>query len=238
MPISIGWGRTFRRVALGALLLGGHWVTYFYALQYTSVAIGMLSLFVYPVMTALLEPAILGFKHKKSDLFLAIFALGGVFFLVPEYTLGNQVTLGILFGIISALFYSLRNILLKKNVGDHSGVTLMFYQLIILGVVMVPVIYLGDFGDNASGVLDHWKSLLLLGVLTTATGHTLFVMSFKHFSITTISIISSLTPLFGIVLGLIFLGEVPPERVLIGGAIILTTVVVESVRSVKKSKAA
>ncbi|MCV9389326.1 DMT family transporter [Reichenbachiella ulvae] len=233
-PVSIGWGRTFRRVVIGALFLGGHWVTYFYALQYTSVAIGMLSLFTYPVITALLEPLMLGYKHQWTDVLIALFAFSGVFFLVPEYSLGNQVTIGIACGVVSALCYSLRNILMKKNVGEHSGVTLMFYQLSVLSLVLFPVMYMGDFGSNWDGVLDSWKSLLLLGVLTTATGHTLFVLSFRYFSITAISIISSLTPLFGIVLGIIFLSEIPQGRVLIGGAIILATVIIESIRSAKK----
>lgn len=233
-PIFIGWGRTFRRVVIGALFLGGHWVTYFYALKYTSVAIGMLSLFTYPVLTALLEPWMLGYKHRWADVLIALFAFSGVFFLVPEYSLGNQVTIGIAFGVVSALLYSLRNILMKKNVGEYSGVTLMFYQLVVVSLVLHPVIYMGDFGANWSGIEANWKTLLLLGVLTTATGHTLFVMSFRHFSITAISIISSLTPLFGIILGVVFLSEIPQGRVLIGGAIILTTVIIESIRSVKK----
>ena len=38
----------------GGVLIAIHWVTYFVALQLSSVAIGMLSLFTYPVITAIL----------------------------------------------------------------------------------------------------------------------------------------------------------------------------------------
>ena len=41
---------------ISSVLLGVHWITYFYALKFSNVAIGMLSLFVFPVITALLEP--------------------------------------------------------------------------------------------------------------------------------------------------------------------------------------
>lgn len=57
--------KNFYTLALGGILLGGHWVTYFYALQLSTVAIGMLSLFTYPVITALLEPLILKTSFQK-----------------------------------------------------------------------------------------------------------------------------------------------------------------------------
>ncbi|PIB37558.1 hypothetical protein BFP72_13535 [Reichenbachiella sp. 5M10] len=236
IPIFIGWGRLFRMVAISGLLLGGHWVMYFYALQYTSVAIGMLSLFTYPVLTALLEPWMLGYRHKWSEVLIALLAFSGVFFLVPEYSLGNNITVGISFGVGSALLYSLRNIMLKKNITEHSGMTLMYYQLLILSLVMAPVVLIGDWGSNVVAIAGQWQPLLVLGLATTAIGHTLFVMSFRYFSITTISVISSLTPLCGIIIGFFVLSEVPESKVLIGGAIILASVVIESARSIRQNQ--
>ena len=61
-----------------------HWVTYFYALQWSNVAIGMLSLFTYPVITALLEPLILKTKFQKHHLILGFIVLIGVYFLAPD----------------------------------------------------------------------------------------------------------------------------------------------------------
>ncbi|MDP4680797.1 MAG: DMT family transporter, partial [Cyclobacteriaceae bacterium] len=72
-----------------------------------------------------------------------------------------------------------------------------------------------------------------LGIFTTAIGHTMFVVSFKNFSITAVSIISNLTPLFGIILGYFVLGEAPQGKALIGGAIIMTSVIAESFRTFK-----
>jgi len=41
---------------ISSLFMAAHWVTYFYALKLSNVALGMLSLFTYPVISALLEP--------------------------------------------------------------------------------------------------------------------------------------------------------------------------------------
>lgn len=174
-------------------------------------------------------------RFQYTHLLLAIIAFTGVAFLVPELNLENDYTLGIVMGIVSALFYSIRNILLKKSVGDHSGITLMFYQLLIISLVLWPVLLFFEF-DTQQDIIGHWKTLLILGLFTTALGHTLFVLSFKHFSISTVSIISSLTPLLGTLLGYIFLNEVPTGRTYIGGSLIFFTVVAESINTTRKNK--
>lgn len=234
--INIGWGSNFWIIFATSLLMGLHWITYFYSLQLSNVAIGMLSLFTYPIITTLLEPIILKVKFDYSNLILAIVALVGVTFLVPELNLENDYTLGILLGTLSALFYSLRNILLKKKISDHSGITMMFYQVLFLVVLLIPLLFFVEF-DVQHGILDNWWALLILGLFTTALGHTLFVLSFKNFSISTVSVISALTPLLGTLLGFIFLNEVPSDRTFIGGAIIFFTVTAESIRSLRKKSA-
>ena len=45
----------FIALALG-LLMSAHWVTYFAAMQYSSVSVGMIALFTFPVIAVLLEP--------------------------------------------------------------------------------------------------------------------------------------------------------------------------------------
>lgn len=218
-----------------AVFLGVHWITYFFALQLSNVAIGMLSLFTYPVITALLEPMMLKTKLQPGSLVLAVLALVGVSFLVPELNLDNSHTLGILMGIISALFYSIRNILLKKRIAEHSGIALMFYQLLIISMLFWPVLLIYEVSWSQD-VLNSWEAIVILGVFTTAAGHTLFVRSFQHFTISTVSVLSALTPLLGTALGFLILGESPAGRTLLGGSLILVTVIAESVKSARKTK--
>lgn len=67
-------------VILSGLLMGVHWLTYFYALQMSNVAIGMLSMFTYPVLTAFLEPILLKTKFQKIHLLLGALVLFGIYF--------------------------------------------------------------------------------------------------------------------------------------------------------------
>lgn len=219
-------------ILLTGVLMTSHWLFYFYALQWSNVAIGMLSLFTYPVITAFMEPLILKSKLQRMHLVLGILVLLGIYFLSPNFDLKDSNTLAILMGLISAISYSLRNIILKLKVEKYQGTTLMVYQTATIGILMMPAL----FFIPADQILGQWEGLLALGVITTAIGHSLFLMTFKHFSITTVSILSSVQPIYGIVLGAIFLQEIPRATTLFGGLLILSSVVIESFRASKKQQ--
>ena len=214
---------------ISGLFMAAHWITYFYALKLSNVAIGMLSLYTFPVMTALLEPLFLKVKFSPIHIFLGLLVLLGIYILAPEFTLGNTQVQGILFGLLSALCYSIRILILKQYVTQYNGTMLMFYQTLIITICLVPVLFFMDL----SGLQSQFPYLILIALITTAIGHTMMVHSFKHFSVSTASIISSVQPVFGIILAFIFLNEIPNMNTFIGGSLILATVIIESIRSKK-----
>lgn len=214
-------------VFLSGVLMGLHWITYFYALQMSNVAIGMLSMFTYPIWTAFLEPFLLKTKFQKIHVLLAILVLCGIYFLIPDFDLENSFTLAIAMGVVSAIVYALRNLLMKPKVAKYNGSLLMTYQTGIVGFLLLPALFFADMPE----VLSQWEALLTLALLTTAIGHTVFLLSLKHFTVTTASILSSVQPVYGILIGMIFLSEFPSWSTVFGGALILTAVVVESVRT-------
>lgn len=221
--------KDWKAVITGAIFLGLHWVLYFYALQLSNVAIGMLSVFTYPVITSLLEPFVLKTKFQPIHILLAILVLFGLYLLAPKLDLESDATLAIILGVISALCYSIRNLIMKTKVAAYPGTTLMWHQIAIISVCLTPILFFVDV--SLSQIQSQWIWLALLGLLTTTIGHTLFLLSFKNFSITTASLMSSAQPIYGIILGIIFLNEIPTLHTLIGGALILVSVVVESKRA-------
>ena len=90
--------------------VGIHWVTYFAGMQMAGVTIGIIAFFTYPVITVFLEPLLARFisknkvksKPKRKDILIAFIVMLGIFLLIPEISLGNQVTLGIATGVLSA----------------------------------------------------------------------------------------------------------------------------------------
>ena len=216
-------------IILSSILMGTHWITYFISLKLSNVAIGMLSVFTYPVITAFLEPLILKNNFKKSNLISGLMVLVGIYFLVPEFSLENDYFKAIGFGVFSALCYSIRNIFMKQKTSEYESSILMVYQLIIVSILLAPVFFIYDISDLKASI----PALFILAFLTTATGHTLFIYSFRNFTISTASIISSIQPVYGIIIGMIILGEYPLLNTIFGGILILGTVMIESIRSFK-----
>lgn len=216
-------------ILIGALLLGAHWVTYFYALKLSNVALGMLSMFTFPVMTALLEPLFTKAKLNPIHVVLALLVLLGIYLLAPDFNFQNTHLKGILFGLFSALCYALRNLILKRHVHRYDGTVLMMQQTLIVSIVLLPVMFLMD----TSNITTQFPYVITLALVTTAIGHSLFIRSLKHFSVSTASIIGSAQPVFGIIIAFLFLNETPTFNTFIGGLLILSTVIIESVRSRK-----
>lgn len=219
--------KTHVPLIISSLFMAGHWITYFYALKLSNVALGMLSLFTFPVITALLEPIFMKTKLNPIHILLGVIVLIGIYVLAPEFNLESSDVKGILFGLLSALCYSIRVLILKQHVHNYHGSMLMFYQTLVITIALVPVLFFMDL----SGFQSQFPYLLLLALLTTAIGHSLMVHSLKFFSASAATIISSIQPIFGIILAFFFLNEIPHVNTYIGGALILSTVVIESIRS-------
>jgi len=185
---------------ISGLLMAAHWVLYFIALDVTSVAVAFISVFTFPVFTTLLEPLFFKSKLQLIDLLASLLVIVGILILVPDVSLSNNVTLGAFLGILSALFYALRNLMNKRYIHVYSGTFIMMQQMLIVSIILAPAIFIFPFNPGKSDML--W--LVILGVGTTGIGHTLFVRSLKHFKTSTASIITSLQPIYGIMLAVIF----------------------------------
>ncbi len=214
-------------IALSGVFMGLHWITYFYSLQLSNVAIGMLSLFTYPVMTSLLEPLFLKTQFSKMHLLLGVLVLIGIYFLAPSFDTENDYFLAILIGLLSALCFAIRNLLVKTKIGSYNGSVVMWYQTLVIAIMLTPAYFIFD----AEGFVAELPYIGLLALITTALGHTMFLFSIKRFSVTAASLMGSVQPIYGIILGVIFLNEIPGWRTVLGGSLILFSVVVESLRA-------
>lgn len=217
-------------LALGSgLALAAHWVTYFMAIQLSTVAMGVLALHVYPVMTALAEPWLFRERLHRVDLLMTVAVLVGVGIMVPEYSLSSQATQGILWGILSAGFWTVRNLLSRRLVQTYSGLQVMFYQLGACVLALLPFVLARGVAVTPAA----WSQLVLLGVAFTALPHTLFTGSLQHLSTKTVSVIATLLPLYGAVMAALLLGEIPAASTVLGGGIILVVVAGETWRAVR-----
>jgi drug/metabolite transporter (DMT)-like permease len=229
IDLTIKSSKDYKPFFISGVLMALHWITYFYALKLSNVALGVLSLYTFPIIIALLEPLFFKVKFNPIYILLGLMVLTGLFILTPEFNIESTQVKGILFGVFSAFCYAIRVLILKQYVANYNGSMLMFYQTLIITILLVPTLFFMD----VSGLETQFPYLLLLAFLTTAIGHSLMLHSLKFFSASTASIISSLQPVFGIILAFFFLQEVPTIDTFWGGSLILLTVIIESIRSKK-----
>lgn len=215
-------------VAIGlGVIVSLHWVTYFAAMQLSSVAIGMIAFFTYLVMTVIAEPLLTGNKIKLHDMLSGVLVLIGVILLIPEANLGNDTTLGIAIGIVSAILFTIRNLLHKRYFSQYSGPHAMFYQTLVAVVFLMP----WHQTEQVSISLEVWGLIILLGVVFTAAPHALFTSALRQLSAKTVGLVSCLQPFYGAMLALIILGEELNLNTLIGGTIIVATAIFETHQS-------
>jgi drug/metabolite transporter (DMT)-like permease len=213
-------------------LVGFHWVTYFAGMQMAGITIGIIAFFTYPVMTVFIEPLFNKSKPKLKDMISAVVVVIGIFLLVPEVNLGNQVTLGIITGISSAFLFSVRNILHKTYFNHYSGPHTMLYQALIASLMLCAFVDVPVVEVNQS----DWLLIIVAGVVFTALPHALFASSLRSLSATTAGLISCLQPLYGGILAYLLLNERVSMLTLIGGALIISAAFFETWSVSKKTR--
>ena len=214
------------------IVVGIHWVTYFAGMQMAGVTVGIIAFFTYPVITVFLEPLLTRFlgknkvssKPKQKDILIAFIVMVGIFLLIPEISLGNQVTLGIATGVLSAFFFALRNILHKNYFSHYSGPHTMLYQTLVAFLMLCLFVEVPpmDVTNN------DWLLILLVGVIFTAMPHALFASSLRHLSATTAGLIACLQPLYGSVLAFLLLSERVDMWTIIGGLLVISAALFET----------
>jgi drug/metabolite transporter (DMT)-like permease len=218
----------FMAVLLGALLTA-HWVSYFYSMQISSVAVGVIALYTFPVITVFLEPLFHGEKPHRVDILSSIAVLIGITIIVPEFSLDNDTTLGVAWGVFSALMMSLRNIMQRRYFSSYPASKALFYQ----ANMVVVLLFLFRDAPAADIEADNWWLLLLLGIFFTALPHTLFAHGLRHLKAKTASLIASVQVVYAAIFAALILGEWLTWNVVAGGSIIVSAAVFESLQKNK-----
>jgi drug/metabolite transporter (DMT)-like permease len=201
------------------VLLALHWTAFFQAINVSNVAIGLLSFSSFPLFTAILEPLLLRQRPSRVQIVAALLILPGIYLLVPSFTLQNQTTLGVIWGVLSGASFALLSVTNRWLGQTYSSLMISLYQDGIAAIVLLPIFF---FTATGSFWTPHALLILfILGVVCTALAHTLFIASMRDITAQTASLLASLEPVWGIIFGILLLGAIPTARTLLGGAIII-----------------
>lgn len=222
-------GRSFRvprsslpLFALLGLLLAIHWVTFFYSIQISNIAIGLVSFSSFPIFVTLLEPLCFRERLSSRNVLLALAVFGGLALVTPSCDLSDQLTQGVLWGVLSGFTFALLTLLNRVGAQKYAPVTTAMWQNLFAALILAP------FTLPISVVLS-WRDLALLlglGVICTALAHTLFIYALQTIKAQIASIVNALEPIYGVLFGYLLLNEIPAVKTAIGGVIIVGAAVI------------
>jgi drug/metabolite transporter (DMT)-like permease len=204
-----------RLTLIGALFFA-HWIAYFFAIKISSASIGTIGLSTYGIHLLILGSIFGGSRFTIADAVAVALAIVGVLLTVPEFSLGNRSTVGILLGTASALFYAALPIL-------HQRWSHMSSSVRALGQFSVALVCFLLFLPKADWTLRpiDWAGLAFLGFASTLVGHGLWVRITTRLRPATTSIVYYGSVPIALVLAVIVLGEPLTGRTIVGAALIV-----------------
>lgn len=224
--LRIATPRDLLILALSGLILAIHWLSFFHSIQISTVAVGLLAFSSFPLFVTFLEPLLFRERFRLSDVFATTVVVIGLVFVTPAFNLRNQVTQGVLWGVLSGLAYALVSLLSRSCVRTVPALSVTFYQQAFAVLFVLPTL----LGDRGTLSLRTILLLLVLGVIFTAFAQVLFVSSLRHIRAQLASVIIGLEPVYGALFAWALLGEVPSARTVLGGLLICSAVLAMTLR--------
>ena len=205
----------------GGIAFSGTMISYVIANKLTTAANAILLQYTAPLYVALLGPLFLGERTKHFDWMMIILVLGGMvlFFLdslTPTCFWGN------ISGIFCGFTFGLFALFMRKQKGE-SNLESLLIGCVICSVATLPFMCMG---------IPDVKSccgLVLLGTVQFGLPFILYARAVKHVSALDSMLIPILEPLLNPLWAFLLLKEMPGIYAMIGGSIILCSVVIRGI---------
>lgn len=211
-----------RGLLVTGILLTIHWVTFFESVQLAGVAVATLTFAVFPLFTVLLVTMTARRRPSLLELGAGLAIILAVALLVDAKDSDAQLT-GAIVGLGSALSFAVFGIKAQLLTTEIQPLMVSLIQNLTVALCLTPTLV---FSSQAPHTTTHWVCLMLLGVVTTAFMHQLYLFALKRLSATTCSGFIALEPVYAIVFAAIFLGEPLTLWVLVSAALIIGSSIV------------
>lgn len=223
--ISVATRQDLLLTIASGLLLAGHWVSFFYAIQVSTVAIGLIGFAVFPVVVALLEPLLFDLKYRKVDVYCAAAVALGLLIVAPEFTFADVTTKGLIWAIFSGVLFALLTLANRQATKRNEFRVVALLQYVVATLLLLPLVV---SNNEVAPAQTDFILLVILGLVFTALPHTLFIKALSKVKASFASVVVGLEPIYGIVLAAIVLHEYPAQKTLIGAVLVLGAVMVSS----------
>jgi drug/metabolite transporter (DMT)-like permease len=220
---KVRWDRTTVWLLVGnALFDASNLITFFAAINATTVAIAVLSHYVAPIIIALAAPRVDGVRVRWAGP-AAVFALAGlVVVLEPWRELDRGAIAGAALGVVSAFCYT-GNVFVVRRIAERIGaVRAMSYHAAIAAVLVLPFAL-----RNLGAITPHGVAYLAAGATTIgACSGVLFTLGLRRIGSARAGILAFAEPLVAVAVGALVWAEPLHPLAAVGGAMIIAAGIV------------
>ncbi|NMP30735.1 EamA family transporter [Thalassotalea sp. M1531] len=206
-------------IIFSGVLLLLHWLTFFYAIQLSTVAFGLLVFASFPIFTLIISAITEKTLPTVTDYLQAIAMVLGIGLLVWDSGLVANLN-ALLMGLSSALTFALLLTINKALARQYRSATIASYQNLVACLFALP--FIGFAQEPLHQVYEYLPELIMLGVVFTALAHSLLTSSLRLLSTFMVSLAICLEPVYGTVAAVLLLNETLTLGVILGGTIILS----------------
>lgn len=225
--LKLNSGKDYGLIILTGIVMAIHWTTFFQSIQVSSVAIGTITFSTFPLFLTFIEPFVFREKLKKQSVLTAVILFAGVLITIPEFSMENNTTVGIIWGMLCSFTYAVMTLANRYFSARYKGRIICLYEQGTAAVVLLPALFIVKTSWRAQDI----AGVAFVGFICTAFAYSLYVSAQKNVRAQTAGIISGMETVYGIVYALLFLGEIPSGRELVGGAVILGVAMYSSLKT-------
>lgn len=189
------------KYVLTGIVTAIHWIFFFEAIKVSNVSIALTALASTSLFVALLEPFFFKRKLLPYELMLGGFTIFGLGIIFRAET---QHTLGVVYGVLSALFAAMFSTLNGTFVKSDKPTLITTYEM--LGGLFGLTVYFGISDGFQSFVVPtgmDWIWLLILGLVCTSLAFVVSINVLKTISPFTASMSINLEPIYSIIIALL-----------------------------------
>lgn len=211
--------------SISGIFLAFHFILWFESLNYTSVASSTVLVTLQPLFAFI--GTFLLFKERLSvkAILCGIAAVfGSVVISWGDFAISGQALFGDLLALIAC---ALITVYLLFGQTVRKRLSLITYTFVVYSISSITLfLYVILMGEPLVGYdLSNWIYFILLAIIPTLLGHTLFNWSLKWLSTSTISVAILFEPVGATVLAYLVLNETVHMTQILGGLIIMTGII-------------
>ncbi len=216
-----------RTVVLGGLSVAAMLLCYVASIKYTSAANAIVLEYTAPIFIVIFEALIFRKKPDRLDLIVCLVVFIGICIVVSE-GLGKGGLFGDMVALASGVFYAF-TIMLNDFEGGDSLSSVLFGH-VLTAIIGFPFIFQQDLS------LNNMFLVVALGVFQAGAGYTLLAVGLKKSEPLAASLVASIEPVLNPILVAVFYKEYVGVRTLLGAFIVIVSIAVYNILSLKRNK--